>query len=96
MSLPGILRETENEGLPAEHADADAGADAGADRPKSKKSKRNGPMLTVQLRDYQVESVQFMQAQENRDDSVTGGGVACLNGYFWEKRAFAGGGDSYW
>ena len=41
--------------------------------------------VTVELRDYQREAVQWMAGQECLDATTTGGGVAGLNGYFWER-----------
>jgi hypothetical protein len=49
----------------------------------------------VTLRDYQWESVAWMRNQENSNVEQTGGGVAGLNGYFWEKRSFVDG-ESYY
>ena len=51
--------------------------------------------LSVSLRDYQQESVAWMTQQENLNVEETGGGVAGLNGYFWEKRTMADG-DVYY
>ncbi|KAH8098633.1 hypothetical protein JL720_1591 [Aureococcus anophagefferens] len=50
--------------------------------------------LAVELRDYQLEGLKWMRDQESRDAAV--GGVPGLNGYFWEKRSFADGGDSFY
>jgi hypothetical protein len=50
----------------------------------------------VTLRDYQWESVAWMRDQENLNVKQTGGGVAGLNGYFWEKRSFVDGKSYYY
>ena len=56
--------------------------------------KAEGLAASVELRDYQLEGLKWMRDQESRDAAV--GGVPGLNGYFWEKRSFADGGDSFY
>ncbi|KAH8067320.1 hypothetical protein JL721_7734 [Aureococcus anophagefferens] len=56
--------------------------------------KAEGLAPSVELRDYQLEGLKWMRDQESRDAAV--GGVPGLNGYFWEKRSFADGGDSFY
>jgi hypothetical protein len=99
-SLPALMWENESEGYDENHCCISS----------NNKSSKQGTIMTrnksslkkhkkykgakVTLRDYQKESVAWMCHQENLDREETGGGVAGLNGYFWEKRSFGcDGGD---
>jgi hypothetical protein len=93
-SLPGILWANESTGYPLT-ALAVAPAAASASAARTSASKDDYQTLTVKLRDYQAESVAWMRNQENLNAAETGGGVAGLNGYFWERRTLADG-DVYY
>ncbi|CAB9513385.1 Uncharacterized ATP-dependent helicase C17A2.12 [Seminavis robusta] len=79
-SLAGLLWHTESTGYPLSSAVAD----------------RDYQGVNVELRDYQKESVSWMIDQENRDRTKTGGGVAGLNGYFWERRTLEDGEEFFY
>jgi len=84
-SLPGLLWANESTGYDVV---VSAEGDDDDDAPAYEGAK-------VTLRDYQKETVRWMRRQEEVG-AATGGGVPGLNGYFWERRSFAGSDDEYY
>lgn len=82
QSLPAILWANESMGYPV------------AVESSNEAKKYQGAKVT--LRDYQVQSVAWMRSQENRNRTETNGGIAGLNGFFWERRALADGDPFYY